>query len=90
MLALAGPAGLRVPVESCLLVMRMLARFAYPFHIPYARFAYLPIPLLCQRANVCTLVHHMHKLAIGAMICFFDYALCTHDLLVTDNVSSTS
>ena len=27
----------------------------------------------------------MHKLAIGAMICFFDYALCTHDLLVTDN-----
>ena len=43
------------------------------------------IPLLCQPTQMCTPVHHMHTLAIGAMICFFDYALCTHELLVTDN-----
>ena len=82
MLALAGPDGLRgvVPLLSHENVGTI--RIPIPYSICTIR---IPIPLLCQRGNVCTLVHHMHKLAIGAMICFFDYALCTHDLLVTDN-----
>ena len=74
MLALAGPAGLLVPVESCLLLS----------HANVGTIRIL-IPLLCQPTQMCTPVHHMHTLAIGAMICFFDYALCTHELLVTDN-----